>query len=112
MACRNNTAVSTAEVSTRMFTACNVSDVCSVTDVSRFSLVSVFFFSLFFSRFFRFFQAAVTDKVFFDIEIDGKPAGRVIMGLYAGMVPKTVANFVGLCEGTPVREQNKTMKKL
>lgn len=48
-------------------------------------------------------QAAVTDKVFFDIEIDGKAAGRVIMGLYGGIVPKTTANFIGLCKGDPVR---------
>lgn len=48
-------------------------------------------------------QAKVTDKVFFDVDIAGKPAGRVVMGLYGGIVPKTTANFVGLCEGDPVR---------
>ncbi|KAJ8452695.1 hypothetical protein Cgig2_005031 [Carnegiea gigantea] len=31
----------------------------------------------------------VTHKVFFDIEIDGKPAGRIIMGLFGKTVPKT-----------------------
>ena len=31
--------------------------------------------------------------MFFDIEIDGKPAGRVVMGLYGASVPKTVENF-------------------
>eukprot|EP01127_Copromyxa_protea_P006789 TRINITY_DN16773_c0_g1_i1.p1 TRINITY_DN16773_c0_g1~~TRINITY_DN16773_c0_g1_i1.p1 ORF type:complete len:197 (+),score=49.87 TRINITY_DN16773_c0_g1_i1:34-624(+) len=42
-------------------------------------------------------KAVVTDKVFFDIEIGGKPAGRIVMGLFGETVPKTVANFIGLC---------------
>eukprot|EP00903_Cladosiphon_okamuranus_P008197 g7893.t1 len=50
-------------------------------------------------------QVAISDKVFFDIEINGVPAGRVIMGLYGGVVPKTVENFVGLCKGDPSRKR-------
>jgi peptidyl-prolyl cis-trans isomerase B (cyclophilin B) len=42
----------------------------------------------------------VTDKVFFDITIGGKPAGRVVIGLFGGSVPKTVKNFKTLAEGT------------
>jgi len=38
----------------------------------------------------------VTDKVWFDIEIGGKPAGRVEIGLFGKTVPKTVKNFVEL----------------
>ena len=32
----------------------------------------------------------ITNKVFFDIEIDGEKIGRVEMGLYGNLVPRTV----------------------
>ncbi|KAJ9442671.1 Peptidyl-prolyl cis-trans isomerase B [Diplonema papillatum] len=44
-------------------------------------------------------DTSVTDKVFFDVTIDGEPAGRVVMGLYGKVVPKTAENFRALCTG-------------
>lgn len=42
----------------------------------------------------------VTDKVFFDITIGGEKAGRIIMGLFGKIVPKTAENFKELSAGT------------
>ena len=44
-------------------------------------------------------EAAVTDSVFFDIAINGKSAGRITMGLYGDVVPKTAQNFKAICTG-------------
>merc|ERR1711894_315733 len=40
----------------------------------------------------------VTKKVFFDIEIGGQAAGRIEIGLFGDVVPKTVDNFYTLAQ--------------
>ncbi|XP_035246583.1 peptidylprolyl isomerase Ab (cyclophilin A) [Anguilla anguilla] len=38
-------------------------------------------------------------RVFFDITMEGKAAGRIVMELRADVVPKTAENFRALCTG-------------
>ena len=42
----------------------------------------------------------VTEKVYFDIEVDGTAAGRVVFGMFGSVVPKTVNNFATLADGS------------
>ncbi|KAF9145583.1 Peptidyl-prolyl cis-trans isomerase B [Mortierella sp. GBA39] len=42
----------------------------------------------------------ITNKVYFDIEQDGKSMGRVVIGLFGKTVPKTTENFLELAKGT------------
>ncbi|MCO5605432.1 hypothetical protein L7F22_059616 [Adiantum nelumboides] len=42
---------------------------------------------------------ATNPKVFFDINVGGKPVGRVVMELYADTTPRTAENFRALCTG-------------
>ncbi|ELU08519.1 hypothetical protein CAPTEDRAFT_158600 [Capitella teleta] len=51
----------------------------------------------------------VTDKVFFDIEIDGKSEGRIVIGLFGKTVPKTAKNFKTLAEGTETDSAGSTL---
>ena len=39
----------------------------------------------------------ITTRTFFDITVDGEPAGRIVMGLYGRNTPRTTENFRCLC---------------
>lgn len=50
----------------------------------------------------------ITDKVFFDVKIGGKDAGRIVIGLFGKTVPRTVDNFKKIAEGYK-RKDGKTL---
>ncbi|CAJ1403352.1 unnamed protein product [Effrenium voratum] len=52
----------------------------------------------------------ITNKVFMDLEFEGEPAGRLEIGLFGALLPKTVENFRGLCNGQYVDQEGKEQK--
>ena len=44
--------------------------------------------------------AEVTEKVYFDITVDGVDVGRIVFGMFGSTVPKTAKNFSTLATGS------------
>ncbi|KAF7810790.1 peptidyl-prolyl cis-trans isomerase CYP21-1 [Senna tora] len=44
-------------------------------------------------------EPEITHRVFLEVDIDGQRFGRIVIGLFGDVVPKTVENFRALCTG-------------
>ncbi|KAJ3692792.1 hypothetical protein LUZ60_011887 [Juncus effusus] len=70
---------------------------------AAFLLLGIFFVALSISRKERNVNIeklpTVTNRVYLDVAIDGQHLGRIIVGLYGEIVPKTAENFRALCTG-------------
>ena len=53
--------------------------------------------------------AEVTSKVYLDLDIDNQSVGRIVIGLFGKVVPKTVKNFESLCIGTGIGNYGKDL---
>jgi peptidylprolyl isomerase len=52
----------------------------------------------------------VTQKCFFEIKINDKPAGKIVFGLFGKTTPKTVENFMTICKEDPKKDKSLTYK--
>merc|ERR1719188_2970741 len=51
------------------------------------------------------YKEAVGDKVYMDIAIGNRYAGRILIGLYSQKVPLTCENFLQLCKGYQIKDK-------
>eukprot|EP00922_Rhytidocystis_sp_ex-Travisia-forbesii_P007921 GHVS01011697.1.p1 GENE.GHVS01011697.1~~GHVS01011697.1.p1 ORF type:complete len:239 (+),score=39.77 GHVS01011697.1:94-717(+) len=51
----------------------------------------------------------ITHTTFLDVDIDGQNAGRLVLGLFGDVVPRTVYNFVELCRGGKTGEAGEAL---
>uniref|UniRef100_A0A7S4VTT6 Peptidyl-prolyl cis-trans isomerase n=1 Tax=Alexandrium monilatum TaxID=311494 RepID=A0A7S4VTT6_9DINO len=51
------------------------------------------------------YRAYVGDKVFMDVGIGNRYAGRILIGLYSEKVPLTCENFLQLCKGYRIKDK-------
>lgn len=58
-------------------------------------------------------QSKITDRVYFDVQINNNPTQRITMGLYGDDCPRTVENFKRLCkEGVSVPDAEEGKLKM
>lgn len=52
---------------------------------------------------------AITRRCIFDINIDGKSAGKIVIGMFGHTAPKTVENFMEICVGEKTKLNPKAL---
>ena len=57
-------------------------------------------------------HGVITDKVYFDVAVEGGKGGRVVIGLYGNDVPLTVKNFKHWCDKSAVKPSPNLPKNL
>ncbi|AFZ80404.1 peptidyl-prolyl cis-trans isomerase protein, putative [Theileria equi strain WA] len=53
----------------------------------------------------KMYQDAITDYVYMDVAIGKRYAGRILIGLYGGILPLTTENFIQMCKGHKIGDK-------